>query len=242
MTPDDRSECRWDLHIHSMLSPCADDDMTPNNIVNMALVAGLSGIALTDHNTALNCPAVEEVARNAGLGFVAGIELSTAEDIHLLCYFKNTESALAFSEYIRPLLPDTENKANIYGNQFVADSSDKIVSIVRPLLINACDISLERAVRQVKNYGGTPVPAHVDKPANSIFAVLGSFPQALGCDFYEPFDPLSVEALPAELREFLPDRPIISSDAHRLWEIGSRFSRLPPEHAFWKAVGRSGQI
>ena len=47
----------YDFHMHSCLSPCGDDDMTPANLVGMAFVNGLQAIALTDHNSCLNCPA-----------------------------------------------------------------------------------------------------------------------------------------------------------------------------------------
>jgi len=38
----------YDLHLHSCLSPCGDDESTPGNIVGMAVVKGLQVIALTD--------------------------------------------------------------------------------------------------------------------------------------------------------------------------------------------------
>ena len=70
----------YDLHVHSCLSPCADDDMTPNNIVNMAILKGLDIIALCDHNSAGNVLAVEKVANSAGLAFIPGVEVATAEE------------------------------------------------------------------------------------------------------------------------------------------------------------------
>ena len=99
----------YDLHIHSCLSPCGDADMTPNNIVHMALLAGFDMIALTDHNTCGNCPAVLTVAREAGLIAVPGMELCTAEEAHVVCLFPELEAAMAFDAAVAPTLPPVRN-------------------------------------------------------------------------------------------------------------------------------------
>lgn len=114
-----------DLHLHSCLSPCGDDDMTPNNIVNMAKLKGLTCIALTDHNTAMNCRATAMAARQAGLGFIPGMELSTAEDIHLICLFPDCDKAEAFSRRVAEALPPVKNKPRIYGHQIRLDELDR---------------------------------------------------------------------------------------------------------------------
>ena len=72
----------YDLHLHSCLSPCGDNDMTPANIAGMAKIIGLDLIALTDHNSCKNCPAVAIAAREYGLLFLPGMELTTAEEVH----------------------------------------------------------------------------------------------------------------------------------------------------------------
>ena len=90
----------YDLHIHSCLSPCGDNDMTPNNIAGMAALKGLNLLALTDHNTAKNCPAFFEACRRQGIVPIAGMELTTAEDIHIVCLFETLEAALAFDAFV----------------------------------------------------------------------------------------------------------------------------------------------
>ena len=117
----------YDLHIHSCLSPCGDADMTPNNIVHMALLAGFDMIALTDHNTCGNCPALLTVAREAGLTAVPGMELCTAEEAHVVCLFPALEGALAFEAAVRPTLPPVENRPDIFGEQLLLDAQDGIV-------------------------------------------------------------------------------------------------------------------
>ena len=165
-----------DLHLHSCLSPCGDEDMTPNNIVNMAKLKGLSCIALTDHNTARNCRATALAAQQAGLGFLPGMELSTAEDIHLVCLFPDCDTAEAFSRQVEKALPPVKNNPRIYGHQLCLDELDRPVGEVEPLLLNATTIPLTQAPALVREYGGVCYPAHIDKAANSILAILGAIP------------------------------------------------------------------
>ena len=91
----------YDLHIHSCLSPCGAESMTPNNIVNMAQLAGLDVIAVADHNSALNCPAVMAAGERAGLLVLPGMELTTSEEVHVLCLFETLKGALACSARVR---------------------------------------------------------------------------------------------------------------------------------------------
>ena len=114
-----------DLHIHSCLSPCADDEMTPWNLVGMAKVKGLDVIALTDHNCALNVPAALAAGKAYGVNVIPGMEITTREEVHLLAYFPDAESALGFSLEIDQHLPDIPNRDNLFGNQIIVNSEDK---------------------------------------------------------------------------------------------------------------------
>ena len=163
----------YDFHIHSCLSPCGDEDMTPNNIVNMAKLLGLDVIALTDHNTCLNCPATVEAGKKAGLCVVPGMELSTSEDIHMVCLFENCEQALEFSKFVREKSPHIKNRADIYGRQQVLNENDEFCREEEDLLIMASDISAEQAYETVKKFGGVCYPAHIDRDSYSVSAVLG---------------------------------------------------------------------
>ena len=96
----------YDFHIHSCLSPCGDDDMTPANIVGTATLAGLNIVALTDHNTAKNCPAFFKFAKKCGIVAVAGMELTTSEDIHIICLFEKLDDAMSFDKEIEKHIKD----------------------------------------------------------------------------------------------------------------------------------------
>ena len=110
----------YDFHIHSCLSPCAENDMTPNNIAGMATLAGLNIVALTDHNTTKNCPAFFEAAKANGIIPVAGMELTTCEDIHVVCLFEHLEQAMEFDKKVNEQRILIENRTDIFGDQYVA--------------------------------------------------------------------------------------------------------------------------
>ena len=146
-----------DLHIHSCLSPCGDDDMTPCNIGGMAKIKELDIIAVTDHNSARNLPAVQEVCDAYGLMLVPGMEITTREEVHLLGYFPDVAAALDFSEMLRGHMPKAKNRPKYFGNQYVMNSDDEVIAEEDCLLMGASDFSLYEASQKVIAYGGVPV-------------------------------------------------------------------------------------
>ena len=203
----------YDFHIHSCLSPCGDEDSTPNNIVNMALVKGLNVIALADHNTGKNCPAAMAVGKKNGLVVLPAMELTTSEDIHVLCLFERYEDLEKLETYIQKTRLKIKNKPEIFGRQRILDENDEPIGEEEHLLIAGSGVSVEEIAPLVESFGGIAVPAHVDKPANSVIAVLGAFDYGLGFRLVECAHETDV-ALPR----------IVDSDAHYLWDISE------PEH------------
>lgn len=166
----------YDLHLHSCLSPCGGQDMTPNNIAGMAKLCGLQIIALTDHNTCKNCRAAIEAGRKQGVCVVPGMELCTAEEIHVVCLFPTLQSALSFDEAVYPHLMDIKNRPDIYGQQLLLDENDEPAGIEEKLLITAADIPLYGLSQFVAGFGGTCFPAHIDRDSYSVLSVLGEIP------------------------------------------------------------------
>ena len=166
----------YDLHNHSCLSPCADNDSTPNNIAGMAYLSGIKIVALTDHNSAKNCPAFFEAAKRYGIIPIAGMELTTSEDIHLVCLFEDINSALNFDQYLQQRRVLIKNRTDIFGDQLILDGEDEVIGNEEHLLPNATTISLDEAPELVKSYGGICYPAHIDRDANGIIAILGTIP------------------------------------------------------------------
>lgn len=216
----------YDLHIHSCLSPCGDNESTPNNIAGMGEINGLNIMALTDHNTVLNCPHFFKAAENHGVLPISGMELTTAEDIHMVCLFENLDDALAFGEEIESRRILIENKTNIFGNQFVCDCFDNILSEHKYLYSNATTVSFDEVPQIVKKYRGICYPAHIDRSSNSVTAILGGLPPQHGFKFCELHNGTTAEKFHNIGCDF-----IISSDAHYIWDINEceNFILLPDD-------------
>ncbi len=208
----------YDLHIHSCLSPCGDNDSTPNSIAGIGKLNSLDIMALTDHNTCKNCPAFFEAARRHGILAVAGMELTTSEDIHAVCLFPDLESAMEFDREIekrRILIP---NRADIFGQQIMTDSEDNVLGEEEHLLITATTVSLDEAPSLVESFGGICYPAHIDRTSNGAIAVLGAFPESPEFHCAEVHDRQKLTEY-AKLSKIKESQIIISSDAHNLWDI-----------------------
>jgi len=209
----------YDLHIHSCLSPCADDDMTPNNIAGMAALKGLQILALTDHNSCKNCPAFFEACKRQGIIPIAGMELSTAEDIHIVCLFESLDDAMRFDKEIEGHLPDIENRADIFGNQLILDGEDELIGEEKKLLISSTDLWLGDAVELARKYGAHVHPAHIDRESNGIIAILGDFPPDYAFDCLEFNDHNNILGINQKYPYSRNKTVVVSSDAHHLWDI-----------------------
>ena len=209
----------YDLHIHSCLSPCADDDMTPNNIAGMAAIKGLNILALTDHNTCKNCPAFFDACKRQGIIPIAGMELSTAEDIHVVCLFPTLDDAMRFDAALAEHRANILNRPEIFGNQFILDGEDEIIGSEELLLISATDLWMEDALNLVRAYGGHVRPAHIDRDANGIVSVLGDIPAEYGFGCFEFNSADNIELLQKTFPYVSKDNVLVCSDAHHLWDI-----------------------
>ena len=206
----------YDFHIHSCLSPCGDTDMTPNNIVNYAKIMGYDVIALTDHNTALNCPAVAKIAEENGITFIPGMELCTSEEVHIICLFYTLEDALNFSEYVKSTMPPIKNKPSVFGEQLICDENDNVIGQEDILLVTASGISTEKVVKKVAEYNGICYPAHIDRSSFSILSNLGTIDEYFGFKCAEIYDILKEDELKKK-HPYLERLKILSdSDAHYL--------------------------
>lgn len=208
-----------DLHIHSCLSPCADDDMTPGNIAGMAVLNGLQIVALTDHNTCRNCPAFFHHAKSFGLIPIPGMELTTAEDIHVLCLFPTLEGAMDFDAYVDTRRPHIKNEVDFFGHQYLTDEQDEIVGEEDNLLLHASSLSLEEAHAEVTRRGGVCYPAHIDRAANGMIEILGDFPPEPPYTAYELNGEDSRERMLQRFPMLSSLVCVASSDAHRLTDI-----------------------
>ena len=206
----------YDLHIHSCLSPCGDDEMTPYNLVNLAKIFGYDIIALTDHNSCLNCQSAIEVGEQIDITVVPGMELCTSEEIHAICLFPDINSAMSFSDYVSHHIPPIKNKEKIFGNQLIMDCRDNIIGKRETLLTTASDISIDSLPELIESYGGVCYPAHIDRSSYSIISSLGDLSEELKVNCFEM-------TLDADKQYYINKYPTLknklllrSSDAHYL--------------------------
>lgn len=201
-----------DLHIHTCLSPCGDDSMTPNNIVRMAAIKELACIAITDHNAGDHAALAQQLGREWDVLVVPGVEVTTQEEVHTLCYFENPDTLMAFCDWQQASMPPVRNREDIFGHQVVVDAEDQVVGGRENLLILAGGYSLEEVEAQCLSMGGVMVPAHINRSSNSLLRNLGLIPPSLAAKTVEVYgeeDGLPVEGF----------RVIHSSDAHYLENI-----------------------
>ena len=232
----------YDLHVHSCLSPCGDNDNTPNNLVGMAVLNGLQILALTDHNTCRNCPAFFEAAKRQGVIPIPGMELTTAEDIHMVCLFPDLESALAFDREIDGRRIRIPNRPDIFGDQLVMNGEDEVIGTDPDLLSNATTVTVDEAPALAEAYGGVCYPAHIDRESNGIIATLGMMP--IGVHY--PTVELHDQSREAEIRanhDLTGSRVVVGSDAHCLWDVSEAEHWLDiPDEPYSSALVRKNLI
>ena len=168
---------KFDLHIHSCLSPCANLEMSPSEIVARAVAAGMDGIALTDHQSARNTPAIAECARRAGLKCLFGMEVQTAEEVHTVALFDTTEQALALTDWVYAAMPKRVNDPETFGDQPVVTWDDDIVEMEWRILAMGCRRTIPETAAKVHALGGLYIAAHIDRPNFSVIGALGEIPE-----------------------------------------------------------------
>ena len=215
-----------DLHLHSCLSPCAEDDMTPWNMVGMAKIKGLDVIAITDHNAALNAEDAMAAGREYGVEVIPGMEITSREEVHILGYFFTLEDALKAGEEVYAHLPDIQNNPDLFGNQLIMRDGDTPSGTLDKLLINATDLSVDEVCQLVRKHHGIPLPAHINRGANGMIGALGLMPFLPEYPVVEVYKGVDCPAYATKGRFLLH-----SSDAHRLEDIQEQVFELPSDAA-----------
>jgi len=234
----------YDLHIHSALSPCANDDMTPNDIVGMAILNGLDMIAVTDHNAFSNVKSVINAAKAAQtppgkeLIVLPGIEVSTAEEVHVVCLFYDLESAYNFENELIPYFSTLSNRVDIFGHQTLYNEKDEAMGEVERMLIAPTSISFDDLFSLVNKYGGAFIPAHIDRGSFSVISNLGFLPPHLDIHTIEVSTRGVMDGFVKENADvYSTKKMVFSSDAHQLWGINERENSLTlPERSAKAAI------
>ena len=208
-----------DLQVHTCLSPCGDWDMTPKKIIKRAGEEGLDIIAICDHNASKNARPTMILGKAAGILVLPGLEICTREEVHLLGIHKSIHQAETVAAAVYQGLTQI-NAPDLFGFQVIADEQDMVVGQEPKLLIQACQLSVKEAVALIHQQGGIAIAAHIDRPSYSILGQLGFIPLDLGLDGVE----ITARTIAHKQERYFLDKTdlpcIVSSDAHRLDEMG----------------------
>jgi len=207
----------YDLHIHSILSPCADELMTPNNVLNMAMLKGLDIVAITDHNSTRQLPTIKELENSYDFLFVPAVEVTVKEDFDALCYFRTYEDAATFNSYLYANLDGEWNNFS-EENQVITDVYDLEIDLVDTPLTHT-RIPYKELVKKVRSLDGAVILAHIDRPSQT----------PLNTYDLDDLDFDGVEVQVGNKEEFLEKNPWLkqyklfhSSDAHSLPMISEK--------------------
>ncbi len=226
---------KMDLHIHTALSPCAGQEMTPSKIIHAARAKGLSMIAVTDHNTAENTGAAIKAAEGSGIFVIPGMEVQTREEVHMICLFPNLDACISWQERVYGNMPYQPNNARVFGPQPVMDSAGEVTRELDRMLLISTELSVETVAAEVSGLGGICIPAHVDRPSFSLIANLGLIPPGLPVKALELSKHVTVEEAKLVYPYLGGYSLVSSSDAHCLTDIGSNpttiYSGRPPDFA-----------
>lgn len=212
---------RADLHIHTVLSPCGDLEMSPAHIVEQAVLKKIDILGIADHNSTRHAPLIQKMAEKKGIFTLCGAEVTTKEETHCLAFFENLELLQQFQQYLEKHLPDIKNDPRYFGYQVVVDEQEQIVDEVQKLLISAISQSINQVEKMVHQLNGIFIPAHIDRPKYSLMSQLGFVPPDIRADAFE----ISKFTTPGEMVKKFPYLQnctfIRSSDAHYPEQIGT---------------------
>lgn len=202
----------------------------------MAAIKGLDVIAVTDHNSCRNCPAVMKLAEAYGVLAIPGMEINTMEEVHAVCLFPNLERALAFDGYVYDRLLIFPNKEEVFGRQQICNEEDEVIGTEPNLLINSVDISFDQLWDVVCSFDGVMFPAHIEKSANSLIANLGFVPPDSKFKTAELKDLKKLHQVRKANPYLTGCRIISNSDAHYLEHINEPMLTIPAREKSIQAV------
>ena len=206
---------RYDIHIHSAVSPCADNDMTPVTIVGSAMLSGLDFVAIADHNSIAHVPVALKAGKAYGIKVVPAIELQTREDIHIVCLFEKYDDLVGFVDRIP--FSQRPNQEEFFGEQLIFDEDDEVIGKEDRMLLDSADISCDDVPALIREFNGVAIPAHIDREGNSMLSILGTIVDGF------PVVEFSTRASQEMIEEWSKTHGIvIDSDAHTLASISTR--------------------
>lgn len=212
---------RADLHVHSVLSPCGDLDMSPTRIIKKAKEKKLDIIGITDHNSTLHAECMMQLGNKEGITVLPGAEITTREEVHCLTFFENIETTKKFQQFIDKNTVEINNKPDRFGHQLVVNAQEEIIDTIDHLLIVGLNATINEVEEEVHRLNGIFIPAHVDRSSTSIYSQMGFIPHDLNIDAIEFSGSTNKKALLSKRKELANKCLITNSDAHYEHQLGS---------------------
>lgn len=230
---------RTDLHIHTVLSPCGDLEMSPARIVSLAKTSGLDIIGITDHNTTRQCELVWKLGRKLGLTVIPGCEMTSREEVHCLGLFEDFDALAVFQQYLDDHLTVIQNNPDLFGYQAIVDENENILEEVDNYLGTSLDVSIDEVEQKVHELSGIFIPAHVDRPRNSLFSQLGFIPSELKIEALQ-ISKLAEEVAVRKKFQINTDITLVKfSDAHYLGDLGRIFTIFEMESPTFSEIRKA---
>lgn len=215
-----------DLHIHTVLSPCGDLEMSPSAIIETARLKGLDIIGITDHNSTLNADITRKIGEKNGIFVLMGAEVQTIEEVHCLCFMPNSEKLGLFQQFLDENIIKIPNDVNNFGYQLVVDEFENILGEIPFFLVSSLKLSIEEVSKMVYELDGIFIPAHVDRPFMSLSSQLGFVPPDLTFDILELSRSGLLNNFPKTNNFFENYAYITSSDSHYLKDIARVYTEI----------------
>lgn len=218
-----------DLHIHTVLSPCGDLEMSPGAIVRIAASKGIDILGITDHNSTKHGMLTSKLAKEKGIFVLCGAEVTTKEEVHCLSFFETPDALETFQQYLDKHLSVVKNDPKMFGYQVVVDEDEQILEFEERLLISALDQSIDQVAAEVRSLNGLFIPAHINRPRFGLLSQLGFVPKGLNPDAFEITNGVTPQAMKSKYPVMANSAFITSSDAHFPDAIGGAFSMFKIE-------------
>ncbi len=232
-------EFRADLHIHSVLSPCGDLEMSPVQIVSQALGRGLDIIGITDHNSTRQCELIWKLAYDCGLVVIPGCEMTTREEVHCLGLFENLEVLNEFQYFLDEHLTIVPNDHDLFGYQLVVDENELVLQQIDNYLGTSLDVSIEEVEQKVHDLSGIFIPAHIDRPRNSLYSQLGFFPPELKVDALQISKGADENEVRGKYKISQEITLVKFSDAHYLDDLGKTHTIFNMEDSTFSEIRKA---
>jgi 3',5'-nucleoside bisphosphate phosphatase len=230
---------RTDLHIHTLLSPCGDLEMSPANIVSLAIQRGLDIISITDHNTTKQCEVVWKLARKTNLTVIPGCEMTSREEVHCLGLFADFDALHVFQDFLDQHLTIIPHNSTLFGYQVLVDEDENILEELDNYLGASLDVSIEEVEQKVHELSGIFIPAHIDRPRNSLFSQLGFLPPELKIDALQ-ISKLADELKIREKYQISQEITMVKfSDTHFPDDLGKTYTNFEMEDPSFEEIRKA---